>query len=168
VRYRRGGMNPAVPTPVDKAFQIAYVCAYRLMRTYWTLRHPKTHGALVALFNGGAVLLVKNSYVPYYSLPGGYVQASETGRDAALRELREEVNVSVAQSELVSLLDEWHDWEGKREHIEIFGVEIGERPVLRIDNREVVAADWLSLDEALKLELFPPLRRVLQARRAAA
>src|SRR5690349_19463262 len=75
VRYRRGAMNSAAPTPVDKAFQLAYVCAYRLMRTYWTLRHPKTHGALVALFNGGDVLLVKNSYVPYYSLPGGYVEA---------------------------------------------------------------------------------------------
>jgi 8-oxo-dGTP pyrophosphatase MutT (NUDIX family) len=161
-------MNSAAPTPVDKAFQLAYVCAYRLMRTYWTLRHPKTHGALVALFNGGAVLLVRNSYVPYYSLPGGYVQSTESGRDAALRELSEEVNVSIAPSELLPLLDEQHDWEGKREHIEIFGVEIGERPVLQIDNREVIAADWFSLDEALKLELFPPLRRVLLARRSAA
>lgn len=161
-------MNPAAPSPVDKAFQLAYVCAYRLMRTYWTLRHPRTHGALVALFNAGDVLLVRNSYVPYYSLPGGYVQSTETGLEAALRELREEVNVTVAAGELSPLLDEQHDWEGKREHIEIFGVEIGERPVLVIDHREVVAADWFSLDAALQLELFPPLRRVLLARRGAA
>jgi ADP-ribose pyrophosphatase YjhB (NUDIX family) len=152
------------PTPIDRAFQLAYVCAYRLMRTYWTIRHPKTHGALVALWNRGSVLLVKNSYVSYYSLPGGYVHATETGRDAALRELREEVHVTVAPERLEVLLDENHDWEGKREHIEIFGVELDERPTLRIDNREVIQADWFAPERALELDLFPPLRRVLLAR----
>jgi 8-oxo-dGTP pyrophosphatase MutT (NUDIX family) len=137
------------------------------MRTYWSLRHPKTHGALIALFNGGELLLVRNSYVPYYSLPGGYVNGSETGRDAARRELREEVNLTVAPDQLELVLDEHHEWEGKREHIEIFCVELPERPVLRIDNREVIDASWFSPERALTLDLFPPIRRVLQAKRAS-
>ncbi len=154
-------------TPVDRAYQLAYVCAYRLMRTYWTLRHPKTHGALVTLWHDDKVLLVKNSYVPYHSLPGGYVGAAESGRDAALRELREEVNLTLTPDGLERVRDEEHEWEGKREHIEIYSAELSERPSLEIDHREVIDARWLSVEEALKLELFPPLRRVLLARRAA-
>ena len=157
-------MTISSATPVDRAFQLAYVCAYRLMRTYWTIRHPKTHGALVMLWNRGELLLVRNSYVRYYTLPGGYVHASETGRDAALRELKEEVNLTVSADQLVSLLDEKHDWEGKREHIEIFGVELDARPELLIDHREVIEANWFSPERALELELFPPIRRVLSAR----
>jgi 8-oxo-dGTP diphosphatase len=151
-------------SPVDRAFQLAYVCAYRLMRTYWTIRHPKTHGALVMLWNRGEVLLVRNSYVRYYTLPGGYVHASETGRDAAQRELKEEVNLTVSAEQLESLLDENHDWEGKREHIEIFGVELDTRPTLQVDNREVIEASWFSPEHALELELFPPIRRILLKR----
>lgn len=160
-------MTSASPTPVDRAFQLAYVCAYRLMRTYWTLRHPKTHGTLVVLCNGGELLLVRNSYVPYYSAPGGYVSGSETGREAARRELREEVNLSVAPEQLELVLDEHHEWEGKREHIEIFSVELAARPALRIDNREVIDAAWFTPERALELDLFPPLRRVIEAKRAA-
>ena len=160
-------MTSISPTPVDRAFQLAYVCAYRVMRTYWSLRHPRTHGALIALWNQGELLLVRNSYVPYYSLPGGYVNSSETGREAARRELREEVNLTVAPEQLESVLDEHHDWEGKREHIEIFSVEIAERPALRIDNREVIEASWFSPERALELDLFPPIRRVLEAKRGS-
>src|SRR5688572_17354680 len=64
------------PSLTDRAFQLAYKAAYRLMRAYWTVRKPNTHGALVALWNGGNVLLVRNSYVPYYSLPGGTCAAT--------------------------------------------------------------------------------------------
>jgi hypothetical protein len=66
-----GGTGPSL---IDRGFQLAYVCAYRMMRVYWMLRRPATHGALVALWNGGEVLLVKNSYARYYGLPGGYVR----------------------------------------------------------------------------------------------
>jgi 8-oxo-dGTP diphosphatase len=157
-------MTTGAATTVDRAYQLAYVCAYRLMRTYWTIRHPKTHGSLVTLWHEGKVLLVKNSYVPYHSLPGGYVSDSESGRDAACRELREEVNLTISADRLTQVLDQHHEWEGKREHIEIYSVELDERPTLRIDNREVIDASWVSAEEALKLELFPPLRQVLLAR----
>jgi ADP-ribose pyrophosphatase YjhB (NUDIX family) len=137
------------------------------MRTYWSLRHPKTHGALIAIWNAGELLLVRNSYVPYYSMPGGYVSSGETGRDAAQRELREEVSLSVKPEQLELVLDEHHEWEGKREHIEIYSVELTQRPALQIDNREVIEATWVSPKRALELDLFPPIRRVLQAKLAS-
>lgn len=156
--------NRSAATPVDRGFQAAYACAYRMMRMYWMLRHPTTHGSLVALWNRGEVLLVRNSYVPYYSLPGGYVRRGETAREAALRELSEEVGISAKPDDLELVLEETHEWEGKHDHVHIFGMIVSPRPVVAVDHREVVEASWWLPERAVSLNLFPPLRRTLEHR----
>ena len=149
---------------VDFLFRTAYRGAYRLMRIYWGFAHPETHGALVAVWHRERLLLVKNSYVPYYSLPGGYVRGNETSREAACRELQEELNLSVSSDELRSSIDQTHLWEGKREHIEIFELEVADPPNVRADNREVISAEFFSPEDALPLDLFPPIRDLLSQR----
>jgi 8-oxo-dGTP pyrophosphatase MutT (NUDIX family) len=135
-----------------------------MMKTYWGFLHPTTHGALVALWYRDQVLLVRNSYVDYRSLPGGYVNRNETGRDAAVRELKEETGIEVRPYDLRLALDQWHDWEGKREHIEIYELELKEPIAIKVDNREVVEATFLAPEQALALKLFPPLRQVIERR----
>jgi 8-oxo-dGTP diphosphatase len=118
----------------------------------------------VALWNRGEVLLVRNSYVPYYVLPGGYVRRGETSREAARRELFEEVGVEAKPDQLELVLDENHVWEGKREHTEIYKLDVAERPSVQVDHREVVEASWWLPQRALALDLFPPVRRALERR----
>lgn len=156
----------AEATPVDRAYQVAYACAYRVMRTYWKLRHPTTHGALVALWNRGELLLVRNSYVPYYCLPGGYVRRGESGQQAALRELAEEVGVATTVDRLSLALEEHHEWEGKRDHVVIYALEVDDRPAVQVDHREVVEASWRTPESALGMTLFPPVRHMLERRAA--
>jgi 8-oxo-dGTP diphosphatase len=152
------------PNLVDRSFQLAYKVAYRLMRTYWAVRRPSTHGALVVLWHRGEVLLVQNSYVRYRSLPGGYVARNETGREAAIRELAEEIGLTARAEQLEKVFDQVKDWEGKRDHVEIFALELEQRPEIRIDYREVVDATWFTPERALGLDLFPPIRVVLEER----
>jgi len=83
-----------VDAMIDASFRIDR-CAYLLMRVFWAVRKHTTHGALVTIWVKQRILLVKNSYVRYFSLPGGYVKRGESGFDAAIRELREEVSLNV-------------------------------------------------------------------------
>ena len=152
------GLLKGATLVVDLLFRMAYRCAYRLMRVYWRVAHPRTHGAMVAIWYGGKVMLVRNSYLDVFSMPGGYVQSGETGRQAAVRELREEIALEVTAESLVPVVDLVHEWHGKQDHVEIFALKLDVAPVIKIDNREVVAANFYAPTEALLLPLFPPLR----------
>jgi len=150
------------PTLVDRTFQLGYFVAYRVIRTYWWLRHPVTHGAVVVLWNEGEVLLARNSYVPYYSVPGGYVHSSEDPRAAAARELREEIGLVVSAAELSLAHEVTHEWEYKRDHVHVFELHLAQRPHITVDQREVIEATWFTPDQALELDLFPPVRTVIE------
>ena len=153
--------HPTQPSLLDRLYQAAYFVAYRMVRAYWRVRHPTTKGALVAIWSRGEVLLVKNSYVPYYSAPGGYVRPQESGREAALRELVEEVGVSARAEDLTLALDVTHEWEGKHDHVQIFHLMVEQRPLVQIDHREVVEASWFSPRAVVSLDVFPPLKRAI-------
>ena len=61
--------------------------------------------ASVAVFRDGRVLIARRARAPLlglYSLPGGVVEIGETLREAALRELAEEVGL---QAEVIGFLD---------------------------------------------------------------
>jgi 8-oxo-dGTP diphosphatase len=66
--------------------------------TKTALKRPEL-SASVAVFRGGKVLLAQRMFAPYaghYSLPGGRVERGESLREAALRELKEEVQVEAS------------------------------------------------------------------------
>jgi len=152
---------------VDLCFRLAYRVAYRLMCVYWRLTRAHTHGALVVIWHEGQLLLARNSYLTYYSLPGGYLKRHETAVDAAVRELSEELGLKVYPSELIKGHEETHQWAGKLDHVVLFDLCVPVRPPVRVDNREVVSADFYTPQDALRLDLFPPLRRHLEHRRNA-
>lgn len=155
------------PSWLDRGFRLGYFGAYRIMRSWWRIRRPTTHGTVVAIWCDGEVLLVRQSYVSYLSGPGGYRKRGESARDAAVRELREELQLSVRPEQLEQALDVTHDWEGKRDHVTLFHLELPHRPRIHIDQREVVAATWYAPQEVRGLAVFPPLKRVIAEREAS-
>jgi 8-oxo-dGTP diphosphatase len=148
---------------LDGLFRLGYRCAFQALRLYWNLAHPDTHGALVALWHGGRVLLVQNSYVAFRSLPGGRVERGESARQAAVRELREEVGIIIPPDALHPVVDVIHHWEGKRDHVEIFAIELPAPPAIAVDNREVIWAALMDPAAALSSNLFPPVRLAIEA-----
>ncbi len=133
------------------------------MRLFWFSFRPLTRGVNVALWHAGELLVIRNSYRPGYSLPGGYIRWRESARETAVREMREELQLTIAGPEL-------HAWgqmeirhEFRRDRVTIFEVDCTARPVIRIDNREVVAARFLRPTALAELASAAPLAAYLAA-----
>src|SRR5512133_2479343 len=133
---RRKGYAGRV-TLVDKVCQLGYCIGYQFARVLWAFLRPTTHGALVVVWKRGQLLLVKNSYVRYFSPPGGYVRGGETAKLAAIRELAEETGLEVRADQLTMCHEETHDWEFRHDHVTMFDVEVDDKFTVQVDNREV-------------------------------
>lgn len=138
-----------------------YWLAARLYDSYLLLARPHNYGALVAIWHQQRLLLVQTSYRHGLGLPGGGLERRETARQAAVRELAEELGLRVAAEEL---LDPWQITEisarGKNT-VTIFAMRMAEEPAIRLDGLELVASQWLTTPEALGRPLVSHVRTYL-------
>jgi 8-oxo-dGTP diphosphatase len=144
--------------------RLFYRAAYLAARVWWFVRRPQTNGALVALWCDGRLLLVRTSYRPMYSLPGGFMKRGETSLAAAKRELQEELGLAVA----ADLRLAWQGtviFEHRTDAATIWEASLETMPSLRVDGAEVVWAGWKTTEEALALPLLPSIERYLKSRR---
>ena len=150
---------------IDPAIRAAFKLAHRGLRAYWFLRRPTTQGALVALWHKGQLLVVKNSYRAQYTLPGGYLHAGEVPEEAAARELYEEVNFRLPADRLKMVYANTLPYEHRQDSVCICEAELSEKPALRVDNREVIWADFLTPALARARPLVPHLIEYLDQQR---
>jgi 8-oxo-dGTP pyrophosphatase MutT (NUDIX family) len=146
----------------DRAVQCIYWVAYRLHLLWTFVFRPATEGVWVAVWCQGQLLLIKNSYRRFITLPGGGMDGGETPLAAALRELREEVGIETSPQNLFLFKRYLSQCEYKHDRINLFELELVERPVVRIDNREVSWAQVATVEDALGMKLFPTLRCYLE------
>jgi 8-oxo-dGTP diphosphatase len=151
---------------VSALVRLGYRGAYWCARCWWFVRRPTTHGAAVALWCGGRVLLVKTSYRDRYSLPGGFVGRRELARDAACREVREEVGVVVSVDRLKLVYDGTLFVEHHHDQLSIFEIDLEAQPPVRANGRELVWIGWKTTEEAALLPLLSHVRAYLATRTA--
>jgi 8-oxo-dGTP pyrophosphatase MutT (NUDIX family) len=149
---------------INALIRAVYRVAHWGLRLLWFIRRPETTGALVAVWHQGRVLLVKNSYRPQLTLPGGYIRPREDRRTAAARELREEVGIHVQPKRLVHAYHGTHLFECRQDTLDIFELEVEAAPNVQVDDREVVRAEFHTPDEALGLPIVPHLEEYLSRR----
>lgn len=91
---------------------------YRLYQIYLFVARPLTLGVRVMLIRGGKVLLVRQTYMDGWFIPGGRIEKGETLEQAARREAREEVG---AELKSISLLGVYSNFkERKSDHNVLF------------------------------------------------
>jgi 8-oxo-dGTP pyrophosphatase MutT (NUDIX family) len=148
-------------TAKDRLWQRVYQIAYRLMRIYWRAFTPTTRGAIVAVWHGGRLLLIQNSYKNEYTFPGGYRKRRECAMHAVRRELHEELHIRVSPDRLrrVGVFTSRHEF--KIDSVTLFELTCNRMPGIAIDNREVVAWRFVHPAEASALHLSPFVRMYL-------
>ena len=145
-----------VPTMlIDALWRIALRAAYPLARIWWQVRRPRHEGALVAIHVGQALLLVKASYRDEWNFPGGSIHEGETPETAAQREMQEEIGMSSHALQPVGKV--CGNWDGRRDKVHFFELHLDSLPELRLDNREIIAAKLVSLEELRGIALTPPV-----------
>ena len=136
----------------DAAARAAMRAGYRVMRCIWRFYRPNDETVGVLIYHEGRVLAVRHSYRPGYTIPGGRIDRGETPAIAAARELREELSIEAAPEVLVYLR--------KLRNRHLMELVLSSPPGIRIDNREIVEAVFLTPQEAMVRN--PTLRRVLE------
>lgn len=128
------------------------------------------------VIQGGHVLLVKRKFAPgkgLWALPGGFINQSETARNASVRELREEtglkVPVPVLQGSITfeKLFDKPDRSLRGRTITQAFLIELngGETKLPKVKGQDDAAeAKWFPINEALEMseELFEDHHSIIQ------
>ena len=117
----------------------------RLFSCYRFIFRPTVRSVFVAVWHDDELLVIRNSYKKYKTIPCGLMRRGEEPLDCAIRELREEVGIDT-RPQNVQLAHEFTSRSGyKSDHAYIFEMACPERPSIRLDEREVV---WGAFEDA--------------------
>ena len=135
---------------INKFVQVFLKIAYKLALLYWFIFRPISFGAIFVIFNSrNEVLLVKHSYKKFWMFPGGTVKDNEDGKDTAVREIKEELNISVFPTNLKKIHEFKSNSEYKRNTNFVYKIHL-KNPEIKIDNREITQFKWFPIDKLPK------------------
>ena len=130
-------------------------------RIYCFLFRPKLLGVRVMLIQNRQVLLVRQTYLPGWFMPGGGVKRGETLDEAIRREAREEVGAEMKDLKLIGAYTNFDGF--KSDHNILFlctDFTHSGQP-----DREIAEVRFFPLD-ALPKDIWPGLRQRLEEYRA--
>jgi len=140
---------------------LIYKILYRLHLVYCFFFRPKVYGAYCIISFNNKILLIKNSYKSYWTIPCGMVDKNESTLTAAIRETREEVGIKLDESTVSFVRYILSEDEYKKDHIYLYKASLLDMPIVQLDNKEVVDYQWVELTDLQNLSIFPPIKPFL-------
>ena len=144
--------------------RVAMRVAYVALRTYWFVARPRIVGVKCVLIQGDDVLLVRHTYGKrVWDLPGGTVRRREAPRDAAQREMHEELGRRI--EDWTSLGELYVNTNHHDDNLHLFQARVADRE-LDLNLTELSEAAWFPRD-ALPAEQARYVRAILKRVRAS-
>lgn len=124
---------------------------------------PRTAAGVIFTDRRARVLMVHTTYKDYWDIPGGYVEPGESPREAALREVREELGLSIVVTKLLAV-----DWapseaEGDKLLFLFAGPELPEDVAFEFSDGEIDEARYVAVDELPEYTIERLARRLRSA-----
>lgn len=148
----------------DGVWRIALRAAYRVLLAWWWIARPERRGVHVAVWWGERLLVIQNSYRRAWTLPSGGVKSREDLLSAAVRELREEVGIATEPATLRLAREFTSREEYKTDRSAVYELSLDEEPRVVPDGREVVAAEFVGVQEATARSLTSIVSQYLEWR----
>ena len=135
--------------------------AYLVFKVYLFIFRPVNTGVRILMLREQEVLLVRQTYMPGWFMPGGGVKRGETLEGAARREPMEEAGATLGHLRLMGTYTNFGEW--KTDHNIVFVADTFE--LIGLSDREVAEIKFFPLDQ-LPEGLWPVHRHRLEEVRA--
>ncbi|HEX2579546.1 MAG TPA: NUDIX hydrolase [Rhabdochlamydiaceae bacterium] len=117
-------------------------------------------------WNGKVLYLKRHAEKPHgqmWGLPAGKLEAGEDPLRAAVREVKEEVGITLNPEKLEHVATVYLEADGLHYTFHAFRVGLEKAPRIELEPQEHTEAKWLSVEEALKLPLIIGGAEILKA-----
>lgn len=127
------------------------------------MKQEKSCGAICVkrTAEGPRVLLIRHRYGGHWAFPKGHVEAGETERETAAREVREETGAKIHILDGYREITTYSPGKGVMKDVVVFVAEIT-GGALRPQPEEVRAVELMTLEEAKKRLTYEADRQLLQ------
>ena len=130
------------------------------------MTHPPRVGVAVIIIKDARLLLLKRRHAHgagTWAVPGGHLEYGESPEECAVREVREETSLEIADTRFLALTNDVFDTE-ERHYITIWLEALCAHGLPRVAAPlEASQVEWFALD-ALPRPLFLPLRHLLSGK----
>ncbi len=131
-----------------KFISVLYKIGFPIAKAYWFLRRPTTEGVKCIILNENKTLLIKHAYGPnWFTAVGGGIKAGENYEQAMIREIKEEVNLTMKDVTKIGEIYTEHEY--KRDTIHVF-LAHSETQQLKISSAEISEARWCLVSDLPK------------------
>ena len=120
-----------------------YKILNNLRRVYWFVARPKTTGVKCLIQNqNDEYLLIKTTYSgDYWTIPGGGVRHSESLEDAVIREVKEEVGITI--TDLKQIGSYMSEAEYKKDTVYLYTAKTFDTEYV-LNKKEISEAQWFT------------------------
>jgi len=126
-------------TATEKVIQFMMPLIFQIARFYWFVFRPHTYGVVVVLKNNQDILLVQHTYGSVsWTFPGGGIKNDESPKQAARREIKEELGVDISELTLCGRFTSRAQY--KKNHITVFSAFC--KQTITRDPVEIKRARW--------------------------
>ncbi|WP_372350193.1 NUDIX domain-containing protein [Streptomyces sp. KL116D] len=134
------------------------------------MAHPRMAAGALFFDATGRILMVEPTYKDYWDIPGGYVETGESPLQAAVREVREELGISVPLGRLLAV--DWAPSDGEGDKV-LYLFDGGQLPPetlgrITLQGDELKSYAFLSSVEISERSIPRLARRITAARDARA